>query len=238
MNPNPTRLLGTLLLAMSLSASAGTTTLAPGQVLTVVIGEDQPGGEQPRTTYLQNVLPMSQAAGMRELASFRVEQVLVGEGAPQGAGLYAWPDAQAVRVVRDNPHYVSGYRPLRQAAWKQLHALDLAVAQALGLEIDRSRPHTLALVWLKDRAEYERYYAGTAGLRQRLGSRTVLMLPARRYEKLTEGELAPPDVVVLLAWDSVAAIEAYPRAPEFQAHQAHFERGVERLEWYRLGFRD
>ena len=226
------------ILLLSVATAASAASLVPGQVLTVALSEDQPGGEAARATYFQNVFPMSQAAGMRELSTFKVEQVLAGDGAPQGAGLYAWPDPAAVRAARDNPRYVADYRPLRPEAWKQLQALDLAVETPLELEIDRGRPHTLALLWLKDRAEYERYYAGTAGLRERLGTRTVLVLPAHRYEKLTEGEIDPPDLVVLLRWESAGAIDGYTRSEEFQAHRAHFERGVERLEWYRMGFWD
>lgn len=223
----------TVLLCASATASAAS--LAPGQVLTLAVGEEQPGGEAARTAYLGGVASMPQAAGVRALEILKVDSVLLGQDTPQEVALYVWPDAAAVRAVRGDPRYVADYLPLRKAGWKQQRILDLAVEAPLELAFDRGHPYTLGLLWLKDRAEYDRYYTGTAALRERLGIRPVLALPAQHYGTPGDGETDPPDLVLLFRWESAESIDAYLQSPEFQQHHGHFERGVERLEWYRIG---
>jgi hypothetical protein len=241
MNLFPRRLAAPVLCSflLCLSTAASAANLLPGQVLTLALGEDHPGGEAARAAYFSGVVPMAQAVGMRALDGLKVEQVLVGDGAPQGAALYAWPNPAALRALREDPRYLADYRPLRQAGWKRLTAVDLLVETPLDLVFDRGRPYTLALIWLKDRAEYDRYYAGTAGLRTRLGVQPVLALPTQRYERPGDGDGDgdgnPPDLVLLFRWESAASIDAYLQSPEFQQHHGHFERGVQRLEWYRMG---
>jgi uncharacterized protein (DUF1330 family) len=226
----------TALLCTSVTAPA--TNLAPGQVLTLAVGEERSAGEAARTAHLGGVASMPQAAGVRALGVLKVDRVLLGQDTPQDVALYAWPDAAAVRAVRDDPRYVADYLPLRNAGWKQQRILDLTVEAPLELVFDHGRPYTLALLWLKDRAEYDRYYAGTAGLRERLGVRPVLALPAQHYGTSGDGEVDPPDLVLLFRWESAASIDAYLQSPEFQQHHGHFERGVQRLEWYRMGVAD
>ncbi|WP_374012597.1 hypothetical protein [Pseudoxanthomonas koreensis] len=237
MDPTRRSLRGLLAIALlcACSQALAATPVAAGQVLTLVLAEERAGGEDARATYFQGAFPLSQEAGMRELASLRVEKVLLGDGAPQGVGLYAWPGREAAAGARANPRYLADYGPLRSAGWEQLQAVEMDVAAPQAIDIDRGQPHTLALLWLRDRAAYDRYYAGTAALRERLGARTVLMLPAHRYETLTDGEVRPPDLVVLVRWASREAIDQYPGDAQFLARQEDFQQGVERLEWYRLG---
>ena len=210
--------------------------LQPGQRLTAVISENQPGGEASQQYYFENAFPLAQAAGMRELTTFKVEQVLFGQGSPEGSGLYVWPNEEAAHQVRNNPKYLKELKPLREKSWKELKSVDMDITAPLEINLDRSKPHTLAFVWFKDAAAYDSYYQGTQALRDKMGVKTLLALPGVRHENLAQGETTPPDRVVLLQWQSVEDIKRYGTAPEFQAYLADYQQGVKSIEWYHLGF--
>lgn len=224
--------------ASLLMPSAGAEVLQPGQRLSVVITENQPDGEAHRQHYLTNAFPLVQAAGMKEITIFKVEKVLVGQGAPEGAGLYFWPSKEAAQQSHTNPKYVNELKPLRSKSWKEMKSVDMEIKEPLEITLDKSKAHTIALLWLKDRAAYDRYYEGTKALRKKLGAKTLLTLSSERYENLTQGETTPPNKVVLLQWDSVESINAYDKAPEFVAHLEDFQQAVTGIEWYQLGFWD
>jgi hypothetical protein len=173
---------------------------------------------------------------MRELTTFKVEQVVFGAGQPLGSGLYSWPSKLAAQQTRNDPLYLQESKPLRAQIWTQLQSIDMPITQTLELRLDKTKPHSIALLWLKDKAAYARYYQGTQALRDKLGTKTLFALPSVRYDKLTEGEITPPDLVVLLQWNSVADFEGYSTASEFQANHHHFKQGIEKMELYRLGF--
>lgn len=222
------------LVALALMSHAET--LQPGQLLTFVLSENKPGGEVVQKTYFDNAFPLAQAAGMRELSTFKVEQVYFGDGKPLGSGLYLWPNKTAAAQTRNNPKYLNDFKPLRRQVWNQLQSIDMEITSSLEINLDRTKPHTVALVWLKDKAAYDSYYQGTQALRDRMGVKTLLKLPGVRYDKLTEGEINPPDLVVLLQWNSRADIDSYAKALEFQANHEQFKQGIASMEWYRLGF--
>lgn len=213
-------------------------TLQPGQVLTFVLSENRPGGEAAQKIYFDNAFPLAQAAGMRELTTFKVEQVVFGDGKPLGSGLYIWPNEAAAKQTRNDPRYVNEFKPLRTQVWNQLQAIDMPIKNALDITLDKTKPHSIALLWLKDKAAYKKYHQGTQALRDRLGAKTLIKLPGVRYDKLTEGEITPPDLVVLLQWNSVADFEGYSTSSEFRANSDKFTQGVEKMELYRLGFWD
>lgn len=223
-----------LLIAQPLVCSAET--LQPGQLLTFVLSENKPGGEAVQKTYFDNAFPRAQAAGMTELSTLKVEQVYFGDGKPLGSGLYLWPSKAAANATRTNPKYVKEFKPLRSQAWTQLQSIDMAINTPLAIALDKTKPHTIALIWLKNKTAYDHYYRSTQGLRDKLGVKTLLKLPGVRYDKLTEGEITPPDLVVLLQWNSIADIEGYLQAPEFQANHENFTQGVAKMDFYRLGF--
>lgn len=210
--------------------------LQPGQLLTFVLSENKPGGEAVQKTYFDNAFPLAQTAGMKELSTFKVEQVYLGDGAPLGSGLYLWPSKEAASSMRNNPTYVKEFKPLRPQAWTQLQSIDMAIKAQQVIALDKTKPHTIALIWLKDQAAYDNYYQSTQALRDRLGVKTLIKLPGVRYDKLTEGEITPPDLVVLLQWNSVADIEGYSQSREFQANHETFRQGVAKMDFYRLGF--
>src|SRR5690606_35898620 len=97
MDPTRRSLRGLLAIALlcACSQALAATRVAAGQGLTLVLAEERAGGEDARARYFQGAFPLSQEAGMRELATLRVEKVLLGDGAPQGVGLYAWPGREA-----------------------------------------------------------------------------------------------------------------------------------------------
>ncbi len=226
------------LLLICLSATAAAHDLAPGQQLTFVLSESRPGGEKVAEHYFSRAFPLAQANGMRELTTFRVQKTLVGPGSPQGSGLYLWPSREAAARTRVDATYVQELRPLRTQAWIDLKSVDMQITAPLRIELDRSRTYTAALIWVRDEAAYARQFEASRPLRDKAGARTVLDLPASRYESLTEGEAAAPDRVVLLEWPNAAALSAYQADPAFAALRGQYERNVSRIEWYQLGFWD
>jgi uncharacterized protein (DUF1330 family) len=227
-------------LGMALMLLSGAPTLAhdlkPGERLTFVLSESKPGGEEVVKTYFSKAFPLAQEAGMRELTTFKVEKNLMGDAKPEGSGLYLWPSKAAAEKTRNNPDYLKNFKPLRSQAWKQLQAVDMDITKAMSINLDKTKTYTAALVWIKDQAAYDRYFEGTKALRERMGVKTIVKLPGVRYDKLTEGEITPPNWVVILEWASAKDVAAYGQTPEFQAHFASYQQGVSKIEWFQLGF--
>ncbi len=210
--------------------------LKPGELLTFVLSEGKPGGEEVLKTYFSKAFPLAQEAGMKEITTFKVEKTLMGDGKPEGSGLYHWPNKAAAAKTRNNPDYIKNYKPLRPQAWKQLQAVDMDIKQAMSINLDKTKTYTAALIWIKDQAAYDRYFEGAKAARDRMGVKTILKLPGVRYDKLTEGEITPPSLVVILEWASAKDAEAYGQSQEVQAQLANFQQGVSKLEWFQLGF--
>jgi hypothetical protein len=212
--------------------------IAAGQQLTFVLSESRPGGEQVAQTYFSQAFPLAQGNGMRELTTFKVQKVLVGEGAPQGSGLYLWPSKEAAQRTRVDDTYVRDLRPLRTQAWIDLKSVDMQITTPLRLQLDRSRTYTAALIWTKNASAYKRQFKASQALRDKAGARTVLHLPASRYENLKDGEATPPDHVVLLEWPTADGPAKYKEDPAFRALSKKNTKNVARIEWYQLGFWD
>lgn len=172
---------------------------------------------------------------MKEVSTFKPFKVK-SDGNPDGSGLYSWPSKAAANGVRNNPTYLKDYKRLRSQAWNQLQSVDMEISSPLELVLDKTKTYSLSLLWLSDRTAYDTYYQGTQELRDRLGAKTLIKLPGVRYDKLTDGEITPPDLVVLVQWNSVANFAGHPKSAEFQAHQHYFEQGVKDMQLYRLGF--
>lgn len=217
------------------SAAGQAETLQPGQRLTFVLSENKPNADEVRQKYFSYAFPKAQAVGMKEITTFKPAK-LIGTGNPDGSGLYLWPSKTAADATRNDPVYIKDYKPLRSDAWKQLQSIDMEITAPLDINLDKTKPHTIALLWLKDQKAYNQYYEGTQALRDKLGAKTLLKLPGIRYDKLTEGEIVPPDLVVLLQWNTEADIEGYTKSADFQANHEYFTQGVETMELYRLGF--
>lgn len=211
--------------------------IKPGQRLTFVLSENKPHAEEVRQRYFAYAFPTAQAAGMKELSTFKPLKV-IGEDNPDGSGIYVWPNKEAADSTRNNPVYIKDYKPLRAKAWNQLQSIDMEIKTPLEIILDKSKTYSIALIWLKDKSAYNQYYQGTQALRDKLGTKTLFKLPGVRYDKLTEGEIAPPDLVVLLQWNSAADLANYSTAPEFQANHQYFEQGVKKMALYQLGFWD
>ncbi|MET0357270.1 MAG: hypothetical protein ABW044_10855, partial [Cellvibrio sp.] len=142
----------------------------------------------------------------------------------------------AAHKVRNNPEYLKKFKPLRPQAWNQLQAVDMDITKPLSINLDKTKTYTAALLWIKDQAAYDRYFKGMQPVRDQLGVKTILKLPGVRYDKLTEGEIAPPNWVVIFEWATPQGPESYPKAPEFQAQLGNYQQGISKLEWYQLGF--
>ncbi|GGY80340.1 hypothetical protein GCM10011613_26710 [Cellvibrio zantedeschiae] len=210
--------------------------LKAGERLTFVLSENKPGGEEVAKTYFSKAFPLAQEAGMREITTFKVLKTVLGDGKPEGSGLYLWPNKEAANKTRNNPDYLKNFKPLRPQAWNQLQAVDMEITKPMTINLDKTKTYTAGLIWIKDKAAYERYFEGAKAARERLGSKTILKLPGVRYDKLTEGEITPPDLVVIQEWPTAKDAEAYSQTPEFQSQLANYQQGVSKLELFQLGF--
>ena len=228
--------LATLLAAIFLPFTAPAHDLQPGQQLTFVLSDSKPGGEKVAEYYFSKAFPLAQANGMRELTTFKVQKTLYGEGTPQGSGLYLWPSREAARSTRVSESYVKDLRPLRTQAWNDLQSVDMQIPSAMSVNLDRAKVYTAELIWVKDKQAYDQQFTDSQALRDKAGARTVLNLPASRYENLKEGETVPPDHVVLLEWPSAEATASYFADPAFAALRGQYKRNTSRVELYQLGF--
>ncbi len=211
--------------------------LQPGQLLTFVLSENKANAEAVREKYFAFAFPAAATAGMKELTTFKPVKLL-SEDNPDGSGLYLWPSKAAANSIRTNPVYLKDYKPLRGQAWNQLQSIDMDIKAPLELNLDKSKTYSVALLWLKDASAYGHYYQGTQALRDQLGAKTLLKLPGSRYDLLTQGEITPPDLVVLVQWNSAEDLSSYSTQPDFQANHHFFEQGVKAMKLYRLGFWD
>lgn len=210
-------------------------TIKPGQRLTFVLSENKPDADAVREKYFAYAFPKAQAAGMKEITTFKPNMIM-GGGKPDGSGLYLWPSVEAASATRNDPVYIKDYKPMRNAAWNQLQAVDIDIKEPLVINFDKTKVYSAALIWLKDKSKYETYFKATQVVRDRLGIKTLLKLPGVRYDKLTEGEIAPPDLVIILQWNKKADFQTYPQSPEFKAVEETFMQSLNGFEWYELGF--
>lgn len=228
--------LAALMAMVLLHPAASAHDLQPGQQLTFVLSDSKAGGEKVAEYYFSKAFPLAQSNGMRELTTFKVQKTLAGGRTPQGSGLYLWPSRDAAQRTRVSESYVKDLRPLRTQAWNELLSVDMQINAAMSVELDRSKTYTAALIWAKDARAYDQQFNASQALRDKAGARTVLDLPASRYENLKDGETTPPGRVVLLEWPDAAAPANYLADPAFATLREEYKRNVDRIEWYQLGF--
>jgi uncharacterized protein (DUF1330 family) len=209
--------------------------IKPGQKLTFVLSENKPDADSVRQTYFSKAFPLAQAAGMREITTFK-PGVIMGNGKPDGSGLYLWPSNEAANATRNNPEYLKDYKPLRSQAWNQLQAVDIDIIQDTDISFDKTKVYSVVFIWLKDKAKYDQYFKATQVVRDRLGVKTIIKSPTVRYDKLTEGEITPPDLLIMLQWNKKEDFQAYSNSPEFKAVEQTFLQSLNGFEWYELGF--
>lgn len=225
--------LASSLLICALSAQAEVVT--PGQRLTFVLTEGQPDADAVRQKYFSYAFPKAQAAGMKEITTFKPTMVM-GGGNPDGSGLYLWPSEAAANSTRNDPTYIKEYKPMRKDAWKQLQAVDIEVKEKMDITFDKTKVYSVVFIWLKDKAKYDQYFKATQVVRDRLGVKTIIKSPTVRYDKLTEGEITPPDLLIMLEWNKKEDFQAYSNSPEFKAVEETFRQSLNGFEWYELGF--
>lgn len=215
--------------------SAQAEVVKPGQRLTFVLSENKPDGDAVRQHYFSKAFPLAQAAGMKEITTFK-PSVIMGNGKPDGSGLYLWPSKEAASSTRENPEYLKDYKPLRIQAWNQLQAVDIDIANEMDISFDKTKVYSVVFIWLKDKAKYDQYFKATQVVRDRLGVKTIIKSPTVRYDKLTEGEITPPDLLIMLQWNKKEDFQAYSNSPEFKAVEQTFLQSLNGFEWYELGF--
>ncbi len=228
--------LATALMMAFTNYTASAHDLLPGQQITFVLSDSKPGAEKVAEHYFSKAFPLAQANGMRELTTFKVQKTLTGGRAPQGSGLYLWPSRDAAQRTRVSESYVKELRPLRTQAWNELQSVDMQIRAAMSVDLDRTKTYTAALIWAKDARAYDKQFKAGQALRDKAGARTVLDLPASRYENLKDGETTPPGRVVLLEWPNAEAPANYLADPAFASLREGYKRNVDRIEWYQLGF--
>jgi uncharacterized protein (DUF1330 family) len=206
-----------------------------GQKLTFVLSENKANADEVRQQYFSKAFPLAQAAGMKEITTFKPTMIM-GGGNPDGSGLYLWPSNEAANSTRNDPVYIKDYRPLRTQAWNQLQAIDIDVKEQMEITFDKTKVYSVVFIWLKDKAKYEQYFKATQVVRDRLGVKTLIKLPTSRYDKLTEGEITSPDLLIMLQWNKKEDFQAYSHSPEFKAVEETFMQSLNGFEWYQLDF--
>lgn len=215
--------------------SAHAEVIKPGQRLTFVLTQGKPDTDAIREKYFSYAFSKAQAVGMKEITTFKPNMVM-GGGSPDGSGLYLWPDADAASATRDDPVYIKYYKPLRKDIWKQLQAVDIDIKEQMNISFDKTKVYSVVFIWLKDKAKYDQYFKATQVVRDRLGVKTIIKSPTVRYDKLTEGEITPPDLLIMLQWNKKEDFQAYSSSPEFKAVEETFMQSLNGFEWYELNF--
>ncbi len=209
-------------------------TINAGEQLTLVFVKNKEGGEAARERYLSGAFTLAKEAGMRSLIAFPVTGILHGEQPLDGVGLYAFPDKVSAQRLRANDTYLQQYVPLRKAGWESLEVIDVDIDEAVQFSLNEDYSYTIAKVWLADPARYDRYYEGTQPLREALGATFLLKLNNVRMDGVDAKEL--PDFIALVEWPDAHAPARYTEAPLFKQYEADVQAGIQRLEWYQLGF--
>ncbi|MEL6410426.1 MAG: DUF1330 domain-containing protein [Pseudomonadota bacterium] len=74
------------------------------------------GEQMALDTYLSVVGPLMEKAGARLINRYEVSESLSGSEAPQFVSLVEYPDAEAIRMVFEDPDYLA-LEPVRETAF-------------------------------------------------------------------------------------------------------------------------
>ena len=214
-------------------------TLNAGQRLALVVVENRPGpaAEQFRTEFVHNGTPRATELGRQEFLSLRIEETVAGGRAPHAAVWFAWPSQAESDQFRADPIYAERYGPRRAEGWTDMQTFYSDLGESTSIQLDRTKHHTLAMLWLNDPQSFDEYFAATEQLREELGCRIVLKLAARRYDSLQDaGFRPPPHWLILTEWQDHSGPAKYLASETFRRLQQQHDSSIAKIEMYRLGF--
>ncbi|MBU2968642.1 DUF1330 domain-containing protein [Pseudoalteromonas sp. C2R02] len=208
-------------------------TLAEEQRLTLVLAKNKQGGEKAQKTYIDGVFRLAQHNNIDSLALFSVTQTLAGEYQPEAFAMYAWHNEKVSTQVRQSGDYKTKLKPLQKFGWDELAAADVDMKDLSHYQFDEEKTYTLAEVWLKDAAEYAKYYKGSALFREKIGAKVIFKHTPNEYNSLKRGAQGP-DFLILVEWPNKNGPMQYVQSPEFKKYEKYITAGVEKLGWYAL----
>ncbi len=206
-----------------------------GERLTLVLVEDREHGEELRKHYLSKTFSMAESYGFKPLQDFKVTKNLLGEDKMRAAGLYSWPSVEQSNAMRNYKNYTEYLKPLRPLVWQEMVVIDFDIKKSMAVDIYPERSYTIAKVWFNDKKKYKQYYKETQALRDELGSKIVLKFSVDEYSTLRKDNKSP-DMVVMLEWPDEHGPEKYLEASRFQENLDLANQGIEKIDWYQLGF--
>lgn len=202
---------------------------------TWVFADEKPGAEDVRRRYLDGAFAMAESAGMEQLQGFAAGEQLMGELTPEFVGIYTWPDAKAAEAVRESDTYTNDYKPLRPLGWDGLVAVDVNLPALPSWDFEPDRYYTIALVWTKSAAAYERYVQATAGLRAEMNFNILFSEPVVGWSHLgLDPELRAPDRVALLSWPEKNVPKRYLEAISADEFAEVVEATFKGLYWHEV----
>lgn len=198
------------------------------------------GGESVRKKYIDGALPLARAGGMVELQDFKVKRTLSGKLAPSFNGLYAWPNTDAAKRVRESPEYTEHFWPLRSQAWSTLTSVDVLSDSLHKQQFNKSKTYTSAIIWLENKAKYEDYVNATTEIRKKLGAKFIALEQVVRVEALPSADMpGTPDYVGLIEWSTPSGPNEYLNYIKSNKElQLLIDTTFKRVDWMELGFFD
>lgn len=202
---------------------------------TWVFADEKSGAEDVRARYLKGALAMAETAGMKQHGGFAAGKQLMGELTPEFVGMYTWPNASAARTMREGETYMREYIPLRPLGWDELVAVDVELPGLPNWDFKPGRYYTIALVWTKSDAAYQRYVEATAGLRAQMGFSISFSEPVANWSHLgLDPALRAPDRVALLDWPDEGTPDRYLKAISDDEFAEVVEATFEGLYWHEV----
>lgn len=202
---------------------------------TWVFADEKPDGEEVRRRYLEGAFAMAEAAGMEQLQGFTAGKQLMGELTPEFVGIYTWPDAGAARAMRESETYTREYKALRPLGWDELVAVDVELPTLPNWDFKPGRYYTIALVWTKSEAAYQRYVQATAGLRAKMDFSILFSEPVVSWSHLgLDPALRAPDRVALLDWPDERTPDRYLKAISDDEFAEIVEATFEGVYWHEV----
>lgn len=223
-----------LLLAACAAPSVPTDDPAP-RFATWVFADEKPGADEVRGRYLRGAFAMAEAAGMEQLQGFTAGKQLMGELTPEFVGIFTWPNANAARSIRESEIYTREYKALRPQGWNELVSVDVELPSLPNWDFKPDRYYTIALVWTKSEAAYQRYIQATAGLRAEMGFNILFSEPVVSWGHLgLDPALRAPDRVALLDWPDESTPDHYRKAISDEEFAEVVEDTFEGIYWHEV----
>ena len=209
-------------------------TRADKPMFTLVALRPAPDASEWITRYVEGAIPMAKNAGMKELHRFGIPRTLAGNLKPTFSGMYWWPSGEAAQGVRQSDHYLKNLKPLRLQAWESYMSYDFDYAQLPVFTLDNTKTYTISVAWQKTPEGFQKYFAATQSLRDRLGVKILWRKPPIAFDSHNPAD-TKPDFIALVEWPSTAEADEYLAALYTDAYKTLVAEAFARVEWFELG---